>query len=515
MKKTEILKKYSYPLCLSCLFVIAFFLRAYRLGELPDVLNADEANVGYNAWSLARYGVDRHLNEWPIYPQNFNSGQSPMYTYCFALLLKILPEARLTPGLVRLPALLSSMMVVICGTKMLSIIFSSKKVVLTGTALMTFCPYFIMSGRYALDCNMMLGASILAITLLLHYLQKPTWPALLWCGAGFASVLYTYALSYLILPIFLTAISLYMLYTKKISFHRLLIWAGEICVLALPLILFVICLLFDLPGFQFLGIHILPIAADRMGDLSRAEFWTVFFDIIKNTLTNSFIMFDAVDKYYTMYVISIPFIAIGFIWTLADFLKSLYKRYFTVGSIFLLYALAVAVTVGFAGEGHIYRANAIFMCYLYFCLVGIRLVLHFLYRYRRAFELTVCAGYLLWTAAFLRYYYTMYSVADTIKYPNSYYFITEESALSFVMENQGEKKVYMDCLSEEYFLFYYLVSPYTEEGTSWSINLSAPPETDSIYMVQKGNQYFITQLQNSGLSYETTEFTYYYVFEIP
>lgn len=129
-EKSEVWKKYSINICLAGLFVAAFLLRVYRIGELPDILQIDEAGIGYNAWNLANYGVDRYLNEMPIYPQNYNGGQSPLYTYCLVLLLKLFPAAHLTPGLVRLPALFSSMLVVICGAKLLRMLFDDGRIVL-------------------------------------------------------------------------------------------------------------------------------------------------------------------------------------------------------------------------------------------------------------------------------------------------------------------------------------------------------------------------------------------------
>ena len=67
----SLVKKYWYSAALLLLFLIAVFLRVYRLESLPDVLHIDEAGLGYNAWCLAHYGTDRYLNVRPFYPQNF------------------------------------------------------------------------------------------------------------------------------------------------------------------------------------------------------------------------------------------------------------------------------------------------------------------------------------------------------------------------------------------------------------------------------------------------------------
>lgn len=525
VQKIKVLKKYRYSFCLGALFVIAFLLRAYRIGEVPNIMHVDEAASGYNAWCLANYGVDRYLNEWPIYPQNYTyGGQSPLYTYCLVLLLKLFPRAKMTVELVRVPALLSSMLAVISSSKMFGMIFKNKKITLAGTALVAFCPYFIMAGRYALDCNMMFGTSVLALTLLLHYLQKNTWSALFLCGGGFALVLYSYAISYMVIPIFLVSISLYMLYTRKINIGRLLALASVVCVLGLPIILFVICIVFGLPGFHLLGIQILPIAAGRVNEIAQTAFWPNIFDCIKITLTHNSYILDAVDKYYTMYVISIPFIAVGFVWALIDFVKTLRSRSFAVSAIFIMYVSAVLIAIGLASSGRIYRANAIFVCYLYFCITGICQIFRFLRHYRRAFGMIVCVSYAIWIMAFLRYYFMVYSAADSYSYPNSYYFTLEEEALTYVVEEQNANVVYIDSFFEEYFYFYYPCNPYETEKTDPSgrmrefcmwVDYYTPIEEDAIYMVHKGNREFLEKLRNSGVDYDTEEFTHYYVFLVP
>lgn len=528
IEKKDFWKKYGFSAVMAGLFLAAFLLRFYRIGELPHILMADEAAIGYNAWCLANYGVDRYLNEMPIYASNFGGGQSPLYTYSLVLLLKLFPKVRMTLRLVRLPSLFFSMLVVVCGAKMLHMLFQNKRITLAGTVLLTFCPYFIQSGRFGWDCNLMLGCSVLAITLLIRYLQKPTWSALLLCGGGFVLVLYSYAVSYIALPIFLVVIALYMLYTKKLSVGRMFVWASEIVVLSLPIILFVLCLLLKLPGFHLMGIHILPAAVDRMADVTtKTTFWADFLGCIKFTLTNDGNMQDAVEKYYTMYVLSIPFIVVGFVWALAELVKSFKSRHFTYSAIFIFYALAVMIAAGWCGPAALHHANGVFVSYLYFCIVGIRQMLRFMHRYRKAFVSVLCAGYVFWIAVFLRYYFTMYTYTATLEdagYPFYLYifFRPEQEALDFMAEASAEKNIYIEYGFEEYAYFYDPVSPYEKKSNEYggeefcmTLDDKTPIEWNSAYMVTKMNQYFIKRFQSAGIPYEMTEYEYYYVFVTP
>lgn len=339
-------------------------------------------------------------------------------------------------------------------------------------------------------------------------------------------MVYSYALSYIIVPAFLVLESLYLLYTKKISIGRLLVLASEICILVIPLILFVVCIVFKLPGFRIFGLHILPVAASRVSEIGRENFWKNFFDCVRMTLTYGAFPFDAVDKYYTMYVISIPFIAIGFLGSLIDFIKSIWKRYFTFSSIFVIYAVTITVTVGLACTfpGCVYQANAIFICYLLFCVTGIRMVWQFLCHYRKLFIAAVCVGYTIWIAAFLRYYFMLYSIADTYQYPFALYAVPEKEAFSYVMNEEEIKNIYFDVLQEEFYYFYYPISPYErKDGITFpggkknlfdTVNYNTPLEGGSAYLVRKENREFNTKIQLSDIPYRMEEFEYYNVYII-
>ena len=67
-------------LILLTILLIAFFLRFWRLDTYP-ALNADEAAIGYNAYSLIETGRDEHGNPWPIHFQSFNDYKPGLYFY--------------------------------------------------------------------------------------------------------------------------------------------------------------------------------------------------------------------------------------------------------------------------------------------------------------------------------------------------------------------------------------------------------------------------------------------------
>lgn len=113
----KISKKYSYYFILGLMFLCTILLRVYKLAQLPDILHIDEAGLGYNAWCLAHYGTDRYLNVHPFYAQNFEGGQSPLYTYMLVLLIKTIGCGNVSLWLTRLPAVLASLLLWGVGVK--------------------------------------------------------------------------------------------------------------------------------------------------------------------------------------------------------------------------------------------------------------------------------------------------------------------------------------------------------------------------------------------------------------
>lgn len=175
-------KQNWYQITLLFLFCVTVFLRFYKLTVLPDVLHIDEAALGYNSWCLANYGTDRYLNVLPFYPQNFYGGQSPLYTYLVVLLIKFFGKGNLSVFLVRFPAAFASLLLWITGTRSMSLIFDNKKITLAAALFLCFCPYFVMSGRYALDCNLMLCCISCSVLVLLVYLKTGKLHTLLLSG---------------------------------------------------------------------------------------------------------------------------------------------------------------------------------------------------------------------------------------------------------------------------------------------------------------------------------------------
>lgn len=97
MKK--IFKEIAVNWLLIAVLLLAFILRFWELNSYP-ALNADEAAIGYNAYSLIKTGLDEHGHAWPIHFQSFNDWKPGLYFYLVLPFVKILG---LTEWAVRIP----------------------------------------------------------------------------------------------------------------------------------------------------------------------------------------------------------------------------------------------------------------------------------------------------------------------------------------------------------------------------------------------------------------------------
>lgn len=502
------ISRHTYWVCLLLIFGTALFLRAYRISEVPDIVHIDEAGLGYNAWCLANFGIDRYFNEMPIYPENFGGGQSPLYTYLVVLLIKTVGKGSLSLTLLRLPGLLSSMLVVFFGTALISTVYENRKVTLTAALLLTFCPYFIMHGRYALDCNLMLGCSTVALWLLARYVKSGRLSHLIAYSLAFGVVLYSYALSYFVVPIFLCLITLYMLWCRKITFPRALLSALCVCLAALPILIFVCTMLFDLPAIRFLGFSLSPTAASRLADISLSNFRNNVIDIIKYSLTHDGRPLDAIPPFYTMYAVSIPFILIGVAASCCQWLMTLKARTYSHGFLFFSFYSAGLTAIGLS-HGYLYRGNYLFIAYLYFLVCGIVSTYRFARSLRTCFAAGLSLVYLLSSVLFIRYYFTSYSPAKTIPQ-----FVPANEAIQYVRSLPDISEIYLDYSDvSEFYSVFFPESPYAiAETLHFSITPETPVSPDNAYIVLKNNQAFLDRLSSFGYTWEMVEYSAHYLF---
>ena len=95
------MKPFFKPWLILLICLGAVFLRVYRLDLSPPGLYADEASIGYNAYSILKTGKDEYGIAWPFFFRAFGDYKNPVLIYSLVPLISL---NGLTPETVRLGA---------------------------------------------------------------------------------------------------------------------------------------------------------------------------------------------------------------------------------------------------------------------------------------------------------------------------------------------------------------------------------------------------------------------------
>jgi hypothetical protein len=118
------------------------------LAGSPPGLYVDEASIGYNAWTIAHYGVDEHGIQFPLFFEAFGEYKNPIYVYSVAALVRFLP---LTVAVERFPAALFGLAVVGFLTAAAWRLTGSRVITL-GTLLLTaLTPWLVIESRVGFE----------------------------------------------------------------------------------------------------------------------------------------------------------------------------------------------------------------------------------------------------------------------------------------------------------------------------------------------------------------------------
>lgn len=181
----------------------------YRLGEFP-ALNADEAAIGYNAYSLLQTGKDEHGNPWPIHFQSFNDYKPGLYFY---LVLPAVKFFGLTELAVRLPGALLGIFTVFVVWLLVSELFPKKPWFAGISALfIATSPWHIHFSRGGWEVNAATFFIALGSFAFIKGIKDQRWLYL--SAFSFISSLYTYHSARIVVP--LLVLGLAFTYKKEL-----------------------------------------------------------------------------------------------------------------------------------------------------------------------------------------------------------------------------------------------------------------------------------------------------------
>lgn len=233
------------------LLVFGAFLRMWNLTGLPDGLQQDEASIGYEAFCLAGYGIDRNGYHWPVYPITWGSGGgSPIMIYLNVLTTKLFGSRIFSIRMV--PAFLGTLTLLLFFL-LLNRAFG-KRCALTGLAVLALTPWHIILSRWSLDSNTMPFWQLLALFTLVQAIcagtakRSRTQTGLYLLAAFFFGIcLYSYGSANVVIPLTLLFVCIRLLRTKRIRIGQLAGCFAVFVITCLPLALFYAVNFFGVP----------------------------------------------------------------------------------------------------------------------------------------------------------------------------------------------------------------------------------------------------------------------------
>jgi hypothetical protein len=131
------------------LFAVVVVVRnLIDLSGSPPGLYVDETSIGYNAWTIAHFGLDEHGIHFPLFFEAFGEYKNPIYVYAVAALVRFLP---LTVAVERFPAALFGLAVVGFLTAAAWRLTGSRVIMLGTLALTAFTPWLVIESRVGFE----------------------------------------------------------------------------------------------------------------------------------------------------------------------------------------------------------------------------------------------------------------------------------------------------------------------------------------------------------------------------
>lgn len=310
LREKGFFNKHKRKFLIGLILIFGIVLRVVLFPNHPKGLNQDEASIGYDAWSILNYGVDRNGTSFPIHHISWGSGQNALYTYLTIPFVAIFGLNEFSVRIVNLLFSILSILAVYSTTKRLAS-FKTAAIAMLGISI---APWNIMLSRWGLESNLFPSMFIISVWALVKAFDKK--PFIFLAAILFGLTMYSYGSSYVVVPVFVLIAFIYILKNKIIPLKYCLIAAGIFIVVAIPIGLFVIVNLFDLGNIKF-GVFTIP----QMTGTARittvtgiAPFKRIFSNIYNNIiLQTDFMDRNAFIIYGCFYVISMPFTILGII----------------------------------------------------------------------------------------------------------------------------------------------------------------------------------------------------------
>lgn len=459
------------------LMILGVSVRIFHFGAIPPGLNQDEASIGYEAYSILNYGVDRNGFHNPVYLTSWGSGQNALYAY---LSMPFIYLFGLNPASVRVVNLLFGTISLLIFYLVAKKIFN-RQVALLSLFLLAISPWHIMMSRWALESNLFPAFFLIAVFLMTLSLENKRFilPSLIFFALSF----YTYATAFFVVPVFLSIVFLYFFYHKKINFNNVKFGIMIFVIISLPIFMFLVvnyfktsinAFLFSIP--KLTDLHRFNVASLLFSDNynfinifrdNPHEFFdkpyrnlTTFIKMIINQ--NDEKLYSSIPKYGWLYLFSTPFLFIGFLKLISE--NILKTKEFKKSFIILSWITTSFLLGSLLDFTHFYRVNIIFIPLISLVALGIYWTIqnskkYFILPLTSPLTLTfIVIIYLILFSMFSVYYFSIYP-----KIMGQVFFESFGEAINYASA-KTDGKIYVTNqvnMPYIYVLFYRKISPET------------------------------------------------------
>jgi len=185
-----------FSIVLVTIVVLAAILRLWGIGQYPAGLNADEAAIGYNAYSLIQTGKDEYGNWFPLAFTSFGDFKPGLYFY---IVLPFVATFGLNELAVRLPSALLGIGTVVLIYFLAKQLFRNQWVGLSAAFLLAITPWHVAFSRGSWETNAATFFITLGIYLFIKKIGDPKY--LFFSLLSFLVSMYIYQSPRLVVPV--------------------------------------------------------------------------------------------------------------------------------------------------------------------------------------------------------------------------------------------------------------------------------------------------------------------------
>ena len=364
----------------------------------------DEIGSMYDAYCISNYGVDRWLQSYPIHFMNYGDGQSAIFVYILAILFKLFGYSKL---IIRIVPLFFNILTMVCISKIAGLLDVKYKEV-TAVLYMAL-PVTTLLFQFGLESHFMLSLSSLFIYLYLKSINTNKSIYFILAGTIGGLIFYTYAISYIVIPIFVLLTSSYLIVLKRTEIKRLMFMIIPIILLGLPLLYVQLINILDLEQTVILGITFPKFIKFRIGDLSLSNIFRNIYYTFLNTNFYDGCEHTSIKLFGNIYYVLIPFNIIGFIYNIKRFKKSNVSAFLVLWH-FVMYLLGSLLKDETLITNT--RFNGIYLSKIIFRVCGLHCTILYFNKNVKVIKGVIISTLFILTIMFYSYYLTSYNLEE-------------------------------------------------------------------------------------------------------